>query len=287
MITSVGSEELSNARMADRYGRRIEVLVTVKATPQPSRTYGDTVCVAGVVVSPGPARWVRLYPVPFRYLDGERQFAKYSILDVAVRDAKADKRSESLRIDADSLTIREVVRGWPKRAELVEAVVGPTMCEVLEMVRSDMNAISLAAVRPREVMGLEFEKHPGWTSDELARFQEWESKGDLLAAAPKRLLAAPRLKAKLSYFCETRTCNGHTQRNIDWELTALQSKLWLDDDDALKAKITENFLTQMFAKDRSPLIYVGNQENPRRRSAFTVLGVYYPKTAEIPAIPLF
>ena len=106
MSTSVGPEELSDARTADRYGRRIKVLVTVKATPQPSRTYGDTVCVAGVVVSPGPARWVRLYPVPFRYLDGERQFAKYSILDVAVRDAKTDKRSESLRIDADSLTMR-------------------------------------------------------------------------------------------------------------------------------------------------------------------------------------
>jgi hypothetical protein len=46
------------------------VLVLVKATPQPSRQYGDTVCVAGADMNADPLRWVRLYPVPFRYMEG-------------------------------------------------------------------------------------------------------------------------------------------------------------------------------------------------------------------------
>lgn len=34
--------------------RQVEVMVLVKATPQPSLKYGDTVCVAGRTARPGP-----------------------------------------------------------------------------------------------------------------------------------------------------------------------------------------------------------------------------------------
>ena len=65
------------------------VLVLVKASPQPSRQYGDTVCVAGVEIDTGTPRWIRLYPVPFRCLDGSNQFRKYDIISVSTRDAGA------------------------------------------------------------------------------------------------------------------------------------------------------------------------------------------------------
>ncbi|MCK6212303.1 hypothetical protein KZX45_17305 [Georgenia sp. EYE_87] len=77
-------DEVEQSRHLDRAGRRIKVMIVVKAAPQPSRTYGDTVCVAGIAIVPGPPRWVRLYPVPFRYLDGEKRFRKYDIVDVKV-----------------------------------------------------------------------------------------------------------------------------------------------------------------------------------------------------------
>ena len=48
------------ARQADRAGRRIQVFIVVKTAPTPSKSYVDTVCVAGLVVYPGPLRWVRL-----------------------------------------------------------------------------------------------------------------------------------------------------------------------------------------------------------------------------------
>src|SRR5699024_12815403 len=44
-------------------------LVTVKAAPNPSTTYGETVCVAGIRLGgTGPTNWVRLYPINFRHL---------------------------------------------------------------------------------------------------------------------------------------------------------------------------------------------------------------------------
>ena len=42
------------------------VLVTVKAYPNLSRKYGETVCVAGIDLD--SKQWIRLYPIPFTRL---------------------------------------------------------------------------------------------------------------------------------------------------------------------------------------------------------------------------
>lgn len=42
-------------------GARHRVLVTVKAAPNPSATYGETVCAAGIrLADTGPKDWIRL-----------------------------------------------------------------------------------------------------------------------------------------------------------------------------------------------------------------------------------
>jgi hypothetical protein len=99
---------------------RVDVLVLVKATPQPSTRYGDTVCVAGVVLDDGPPRWIQLYPVPFRYLAADVQFKKYMKINVALREARGDLRPESAKIDVESIRCGEVVIGWKQRAPYVE-----------------------------------------------------------------------------------------------------------------------------------------------------------------------
>ena len=71
------------------------VLVTVKATPQPSEKYGDTSCVAGIRIDGGRAEWIRLYPIAFRWLDGEHQFHKYDVIELEVRRQDSDTRRES------------------------------------------------------------------------------------------------------------------------------------------------------------------------------------------------
>lgn len=274
--------EQATARQLDRAGRRIRVMVLVKAAPQPSRSYGDTVCVAGVVVDPGPPRWVRLYPVPFRYMDGDKQFRKYDIIDVKVRDPGADKRPESLKLDADSLIIGRHVDKWKQRAQWVEPLAGPTMCEVQSAVKADLNAVSLAAIRPTEGVTLAISRHGGWSAEAIRRFEQYAQQGDLFRATPPRLLEAPPFEARLRYRCQGPGCGTHTQKIIDWELNALQHRMRGRTDEELEAAIRQKFCDQMFGSDRQPLIFVGNQENPQRRHSFTVLGVYYPRIGETP-----
>lgn len=273
-----GTWSVEAAREADRRGRVIDVLVTVKASPQPSMRYGETVCVAGI--APSPARLVRLYPVPFRYLDGDQQFHKYEILHVKVRDAGSDKRPESLRIDAHSLTRSPVVKGWKRRAPFVEPLIGGALCELQAATKVDINARSLAVIEPDEFTGLKISRHPGWTQEQLEKFDKFAAQGDLFRTREPHLLAAPRFVVKLCFRCRAPKCDGHEPSIIDWELTALQYNLRSCTDAELTDAIQDRFGARMFNSGTAPAIFLGNQANPARRSQFMVLGVYYPKAGD-------
>ena len=80
------------------------VMVTVKTYPNPSETYVETVCVAGVRLDRGEPERIRLYPVKFRNEDFDKQFKKYEILQVNGNYHQTnDNRPESFRPRQDEL----------------------------------------------------------------------------------------------------------------------------------------------------------------------------------------
>lgn len=73
-------------------------MITGKTYPNPSETYGETVCVAGVRLDRGCPEWIRLYPVKFRNADFDSQFKKYEIIRVnGTYHQFNDNRPESFR----------------------------------------------------------------------------------------------------------------------------------------------------------------------------------------------
>ncbi len=254
-------------------------MVLVKATPQPSTKYGDTVCVAGALLSHGSIRWIRLYPIPFRYLESAARFQKYQTVKVELRPTSTDFRPESAKINLEHIVGGSVAKDWKARAPIVEQLIGPSMCDLIAGVAADANATSLGAVSPRDVDDmLYFEEHGAWSPDQLKKMKAIADQDSLFGAEEGRhvVLQPPRFKVWLRWRCEAPRCSaGHRMRILDWELTALQARYGSSDLD-LKAAVTDNFLTKMFNPRKAPLIYVGNQENPTRRGSFTVLGVYYP-----------
>lgn len=115
---------------------RARVLITVKASPEPSKTYGDTVCVAGVrLLDDGTVSWVRIYPVAFRHLDSAQQFKKFEVIEVDLSRSTKDGRTESHRPNWESLT-RHTVGGEYKtypmdsRGPVLNQLIGPTMCDL-------------------------------------------------------------------------------------------------------------------------------------------------------------
>jgi hypothetical protein len=260
------------ARQADRAGRVIEVIVTVKATPQPSASYGETVCVAGIATE--PLRLVRLYPVPFRFLTEAQRFPKYSILRVKVRSAGSDARPESLKIDASSVQVIRPLKSWSDRAPFAEPLVGGSMCSLVAAAGANPNAQSLGLVTVREFHGIDVEPHPGWTSAELERFARFADQGDLFRADVPQMRKAPRFKAWLKFTCPEASCRQpHRVGMLDWELTALQGRLHDRPDDDVIAAIRRNFGTQMFAPGRATALYLGNRDRGRERRLTATVAV--------------
>jgi hypothetical protein len=75
-----------------------EVMITVKTYPNPSETYGETVCVAGVRLDRGDPEWIRLYPVKFRNAEFDSQFKKYDVIRLnGTYHQATDNRPESFR----------------------------------------------------------------------------------------------------------------------------------------------------------------------------------------------
>ena len=97
----------------------VEFMVNCKTYPAVSSKYVETVCTGGVRPD---GEFVRLYPVPFRFLDAEEQYKRWDVIRVrAYRDTK-DQRPESWHIEpgmaierVDSITTEKGRWDWMKK----------------------------------------------------------------------------------------------------------------------------------------------------------------------------
>jgi len=254
---------------------RAQVLITVQAAPEPSKTYGDTVCVAGIRIDEERREWVRIYPVPLRHLDDDNRFKKFQVIDVRLNRTSKDPRLESRRPELASIRTIGGRLTMEGRGPVLESMVGPTMCQLEAAAQLSATSQSLALVRPREVLDLKFEKHGGWTPEQQRALQQ---EPDLFSVGKSEpLLEAPRFKVKYVFDCGEPNCATHTRRILDWELVALERRYRGRSDADTKAAIRGKFLDEMCGTDRRPHFFVGNYADPVKRRYFSVLGVYSPK----------
>ena len=72
--------------------KKMRVFITVKTYPTLSVKYDELVCTAGITEK---GNWVRIYPVPFRRLQWEKQYKKYQWIEIEVYRSglKIDEKS--------------------------------------------------------------------------------------------------------------------------------------------------------------------------------------------------
>lgn len=128
----------------DNFQKR-RVCILVKAYPQPSQKYQETVCVAAVTEA---HELVRLYPVRFRHLPESNRFNRFDWIEVEITRATDDPRPESFRIKEDSL--RVVLREDTQKPDEKVRVWKPCVVASLEALKEDQQATqrSLGIVRP-------------------------------------------------------------------------------------------------------------------------------------------
>lgn len=267
------------------------VLITVKASPQPSKQYGDTVCVAGIRIDGGRSEWIRLYPLPFRWIGVEKQFKKFDLIDVEVRRATGDSRPESFRPDINTINVVGHLDDWKERQPIMSKVPRTTTCALSGAGSEHHYAPSLGMVSVRSLDRMKVQPFDGWSEAQQQRIAAAASLSPLslfgdLEKTPSEL-KAPRFVVRYDYHCTADECPGHVGQVLDWELTALQNRLHRDSDDVVKAAIEKNFHQRMFAPGRQTSFFMGNFEDARKRASFSVLGVYYPPEGVATSVGLF
>ena len=255
--------------------RSLRLMITVKAAPNPSQTYGETVCVAGVSVDPNRPGWIRLYPVNFRYLEQDTRFSKVRHRHRRRAEGAGGREPRSWKPRMATLRVEKSLRAWDPRRPHIAPYINTTMCELNAAARGEGVGPSLGLVRAASVEDFVVETHPGWTRDEQTKIDNYVGQLDLFGGEDRTPLEAPRLKGTYHRHCRSEGCRGHKQGNIDWELVAFQRTMRSLGDAELADAIKAKFLGELCAPDRDVAFYVGNQA--KRRNVFSVLGVWWAR----------
>jgi hypothetical protein len=266
--------ELSVVKPVGDLKRSLRVIITVKAAPQPSAEYGETVCVAGLAIDPDMRGWVRLYPMNFRYLQQDAQFHKYDVVTVDAIPARQDARRESWRPQMNTLIVHKHLREWPARRTWLDSFMEDSMCALRNGAHSDPAARSLGLIRARQVTDLVLKPRPKWTVEEQRKIDRYVSQLDLFGNVDRTPLQAPRLAGWYRWTCRDPACRGHEQGILDWEFVAFQRRFPHLDDGALAGAVKAKFFNELCAPDREVSFYVGNQA--KRYQTFSILGVFWP-----------
>lgn len=260
----------------------IRVLITVKAYPSVSHKYGEVCCVAGVRLDSGRPEFVRLFPVPFRYLDMTRQFQKYDVVELSASRHHEDLRPESWRPNLDTLTVvgnLPPTDGWARRVEHLRSLVSPSLCDIKRRQASD--GTSLGLFRPAEVRGLELAPANSRSAGQqglAAQMNLFDPDLDVLEELPYRFV--------YTFRCNDAGCKGHQIGLIDWEVGASYLNWRRRYSPAeLPGKLRQKWFDEMTAPGRDLLFFTGNLA--RWPTTFVLLGAVYPSAGVMDQLTLF
>lgn len=253
------------------------LLVVVKAYPNPSQAYGETVCCAGVDLATG--RWVRMYPITFRRLADQR-YAKYQVIECRGTRPRTDNRPESLRIDQDSIqhvggVMPAGKAGWARRMKLLPPT-RRSMEDVLDAQASDGTSIGM--LRPRRIDGLVIGKAEPWSEKQHAWLAQQHL--DLGERASRQLRELEQIPWTFSYrfSCDDHRCHGHKLQIIDWEIGESYRRWSRTDPERWREMIRQKYERELPEKCDLHLV-VGSLAAHQR--TFVIIGLVYPPRVEV------
>ena len=182
-----------------------EVVIIVKAVPQPSKRYGETVCCAGVTRQ---GEWRRLYPIRFRHLK-DSSFDRWQWVRCRVAHRASDARRESRRVSEDSITPLGTLR-LPERPRFLEPLMRGCVGEAAA------EGPSLTLIRPIESRFSWGRRKPSEVKAEREAYQLAGRQQDLLDAELATIEPCP-----FNFRLKFRDASGwHDHHCEDWETEA-------------------------------------------------------------------
>lgn len=257
--------------MAGTWTKR-RVLIVVRTYPVPANKGSEVSCTAGVT---SEGEWIRLFPVPYRFLQQDKRFTKYQWIDVDTTKATSDSRPESYKLNADSIVTGETIPssdGWRARKEILKPLMRPSMCAVRREWEASGHP-TLGLFKPAKIIRLILEEtSPNWTAQQLAELRQ----EDLFHKAPAQELEKLPFNFKYEYCCSDSECKGHSMTCFDWEIGQSYRKWREGYGPNWEGKFRERYEADMIGK-LDTHFFVGNlHQHP---SSWVIVGLFYPPKA--------
>jgi len=260
------------------------VLVTVKAYPKPSGKYEELVCTAGLIDG---QKWIRIYPVPYRFLAENQMYPKYSWVKANLVRNRSDFRPESYRpkngLD-EEFTVESTLGtndAWAARKSFVLAEVFSSMSELISLAKG-LEKKSLGTLKPKAVIGFKIEP----TAREWS--EEWTNKAlqqSFLEYANSDQPGKRRLVQKVPFdysyeFLSEGDNRPRTLKIEDWEIGALYWNCLNQtggDEDAANQLVRKKYF-DTFTSESDLYFFLGTTKQYHNigPNPFIIIGVFYP-----------
>lgn len=273
---------------------RHKILITVVAYPLPSRSYDELVCTAGFDEN---GDWIRIYPVPLKFLKGLKQNEKtssykYNWIELDLKRRLDDFRPESyspIKYDFSDLKVMEQLdtkNNWELRKNICLKKVYENIKELISDSKAPKNT-SLAVFKPTEIIDLIIkEDKREWKNEWTDLRKQRDLFQDLDNDKPEKII--PKLPYKFYYHFKDNEGKESKLMIEDWELGSLYWKCLErsnNDEEEAKQKVIEKYLNQ-FTKKNDLYLFLGTTKLWHQRRAtnpFVIVGIFYPlkdKTAQ-------
>ena len=250
---------------------KTKVFITVMTYPHPSQSYQELICTAGITED---GKWVRLYPIDYRYRPHHQKFRKYQWIEVelAEQGAENDGRKESRKPSLDSIRLLgeplDTKNNWEARRNTIDNLPIHTVNELRDLYNKDKT--SLGIIRPTRVLDLTIKKlDPDWKPAQQKALNQLR----LFGPQPKHLAKIP-FKFSYVFECED-SRKPHNAMITDWELGVLYLKEVnrLRSEQKAAESVKNKFFNELCHPSKDTQFFMGTV---LPYNTWIVIGVFWP-----------
>lgn len=269
---------------------RVKILITVKAYPAISKKYNETVCTAGITQE---GKWIRIYPIPFRLLDYDKQFRKYEWIELDVEKNKSDFRPESYKpkdLFLNDLVSHGIIKSdkntWAERRKYVLKSIYTNLDKLISEAKDKEICTSLAVFKPTRIIDFIYEETSReWKKEKLDYMHSKKLQLNLFDNQNKDDITefeiVDKLPYKFSFKFEDENGRTATLMIEDWETGMLfwNSLIKNKSDEQKACEDVKKKYYDDFAKTKDYYFFLGTtkrfhfvSDNP-----FVIIGDFRPK----------
>ncbi len=259
---------------------RKRIFIVVKTYPTISKEYSELVCTAGILED---GSWIRLYPIPFRKLDLEQKYPKYTWIEVEVDRNTKDFRPETYRPVLETLVIQDHAKEWEERRNIIfsNKKIYTNMQELISKAKTEKK--SLAVFKPTKIHDFIYkEVDREWDKGKLSILKGLSKQMNFFQTPEEiadEFKTVRKVPYEFSYVFEDDSGHKSTLMIEDWELGMLYFNCLQNANEVESvalSKVKDKFLTYFNTRDLYFFLGTTKQYHNVARNPFIIIGVFYP-----------